>query len=117
MQFNDKTIEQLSRNLVELHSELDQLFPEYAKAKTEFENLEEWKKNIYYSVMPESGTEIQRKKVAETSEAYEMHIEGLNAARGAYNEAMAKKTSLIMKIETIRTIISAKKEEVRNFGG
>lgn len=117
MEFKDKTIEQLANNLVVIHGELEDIFPKYSKAKTDFENLEEWKKNIYFMNMPDSGTDTHKKKVAETHEAYEAHLQGLCAAREEYNLLMSKKTSLIMKIETIRTIISAKKEEVRNFGG
>jgi len=114
--FQDKTIDQVARKLVSLHAELDEVLPLYAQARSNYDMIDRWTKDVYYTNIPDEGTEIVKRKFAEISKEYKDHRKGLDAAGERYSKLSAQKTAIIMKIESYRSILSAKKEEVRSLG-
>ena len=111
------TIIELAEELEKCHLKYDKLFPDYIKKRNVYEQLEDYKKDIYYQGMPETGTEELKKKHAETNENYREYKKGLSQARLEKDRAFAMVKPIEVRIESLRTMLSALKQEIRQFGG
>ena len=108
---------ELIEELNEAHIKFEKYFPKYIQYKIEYEQLEASKKFVYSNNLPEDGPEWKAKKVAETSEEYETLCYGISNAKEKFMKGYATIEPIKMRIESLRTMISALKTEVRNFGG
>ena len=111
-------------NIPELEAELrdcldrfEKYYPKYIDAKIIWEQLEASKKFVYHSNMPDDGPEWKARKQAETSQEYKNHCDAISAAYAKKEKGLSFVKPIEMRIDSLRTVISARKEEIRQFSG
>ena len=125
------TIQELITELDEQHRKFDKLFPAYAEALCEYENLKDArdelgdsKKEVLNKYLSMDLPEWKAQKNARDNKEYFTlldDISNINAAVTDARKRWRKGWGIIepikMRIESLRTEISAMKTEIRQFGG
>lgn len=112
-----KNIQELIDELDLCHKKLDSWFVKMIDAQLVYEQLESSEKYVYLKNLPDEGTELVKRKAAETSEEYSTHRKAIHEAKALYKKIYARVEPVKMRIESLRTEISAVKQEARNFSG
>lgn len=90
----------------------------WAKAKTLYDSIEDHRKSMLAGVMSSySGSVASKETQALADDRYGHFLDGLAEARGRFLEAQVGYDNAKLKVDALRTIISARKEEIRNFRG
>ena len=110
-----KNLSQMSKSELEdclekACGEYQKVLFDYARAKLDFENLENFENTIYYSAMPQDGTVEDKKKFAYTSDEYVLHLEGLKEARKMKLLHEARYKASLAWYDTVRDIHMKRKE-------
>lgn len=108
--------DRLSQLLVDL--ERDSI--KYAESKSDYESVDDQKKP-YLALISEQFTE-EKSQTAKESKAYADRkwtalMENLSAKRLAYYKAQSQYELTKTKLDVLRTMISARKEEIKKFEG
>ncbi len=114
---NNLTIAQLEESIIEHVNKAEKSGEEWANAKALYEDLEDKRKSYLASLMPHEGSQAAKEQQALAEPVYGQYLNGLGEARKAYLIAQVKYEMDRLKIEVLRTLISTRREEVRNFKG
>lgn len=111
-------IASLVDKLVELVEKYDSASKAHAVDKANFENLKNQEES-YLSVLKLKfeGSNPERETKAYASDSWKEYESKLAAQRLAYYVAQSEMKVLETKIESMRTIISVRKEEINKFQG
>lgn len=90
----------------------------WAQAKTLYDSIEDKRKPLLAKLMSGYEGSVAAKESAALADAkYNEFLKGLGEARGEFLQAMVAYDNAKLKVDALRTIISARKEEIRNFKG
>lgn len=104
----------LERMLTVVCSKIEGAALEHARSRSDYDELKNFEKVLLAIHTPEEGTQLAKTNAALKSNEYKIHLEGLAAARKKANEDKAKLDALTSKFEALRTIISARKQEMKS---
>lgn len=104
--------------LVELVEKYDAASKSYALSKAHFEDVKS-QDDSYLSVlkMQFEGSNPEKETKAYASDKWDMYTKDLAEKRLAYYVSQSEMKVLETKIESMRTIISVRKEEINKFQG
>jgi len=91
---------------------------QWATAKATYESLEDKKKPLIAVLSDKfAGANVAKESKALADDEYKTFIEGLSGARHEYYQTQVGYDMAKLKIDALRTVISARKAEVQNFRG
>lgn len=111
---------ELEKLLIKVASQVETVGLEYAKAKTNYDNLNETMKSVFAANTPdriegvEKPTVQQKENAALLSPDYQANLKALGIARGIYLEKQVLYDAIKIKVDVLRTIISLRKQEMSN---
>ena len=108
---------ELEQMAINVTSKLGESLKEWAISKAAFEELKEFTKTVLFGAMPNDGKVTEKEKIAYTSHTYTLHLEGMACARAEYLKRDAEVDTYKAKLDVLRTVISARKEEIKRFNG
>ena len=109
---NKVTHPELENWLIQFAKAAEDMGLKMADARATMEQLEDAKKVMLYSAMPDEGKVADRERVAYTSQTYQAHLEGLSDARRIYYEAQIRYAAAQAKFEAVRSVLSIRKQEI-----
>lgn len=115
--FSQLTLSQVSNMLWEHNERLESWMGKYTDCKNTFLQLNKHLKREFYRAMPDKGTEVVKNKSANLNPEYMKFYDAVTEAEVVYTSKWGKIDVLKGKIDALISILSAKKEEVRKFGG
>lgn len=90
----------------------------WAQSKALHDSIEDKRKPMLAKLMSGfDGSVAAKESAALADERYETFLKGLSEARGEFLQAMVAYDNAKLKVDALRTIISARKEEIRSFKG
>jgi hypothetical protein len=96
----------LEEELLSAHEKLYNAGREWAKAKDDYEYLEDMKKTVKANAMPDVGPIGTREFDAEKSVNFQKHLKGISLARKTFLLKDVEYQSIKSYIDSLRTIIS-----------
>lgn len=118
MDLTKLSIPQLETHLIRWINEAEEKGNKWAAAKALFESLDDKKKPLVAVLKDRyTGSDAFKEMKALTEDDHKIFLEGLSGARHKYYEAQVAYDMAKLKIDALRTIISARKAEVQNFRG
>lgn len=119
MKFSEMTsIAHLEDLLQKFLNETKEAAIEFSEKKTRYEDLASKEKPLLASLFLKKDGAIEiRKKEAEASEEYSTFLEGLSAARGEFLIAEVHYKMGLVNIDSIRSVISTRRDEIKRFQG
>lgn len=118
MSINELSIPELSDLLTKSISICKSQGDKWAIQKSLFDSIEDKRKPLIAKLMMKfSGSQNLREQMALADHEYEIYLSGLSAARNEYFSSLVQYDNAKLKVEAIRTLISARKEEVKQFKG
>lgn len=118
MNFNELTLSELIYCLNSYIANAEKLGKDYAVKRADFEQVED-KKKPYLAVLMSrhSGAQNLKEQLALASNEWMVFLEGLAEERKAFYQAEVDYDMARLKVDTIRTVISTRREEIKNFKG
>ena len=120
MKFNidSSSISELVSQMTEVLEQLETSGKKWAEAKSVFDDITNKKDPTISSLMANvDGSQAYKEQVALGSNSYANFLKGLSAARSKYLQAQVEYDLDRLKVECIRSVLSIRKEEVKNFKG
>lgn len=118
MEITAYTIPQLESLLLKWISEVEETGNRWAEAKAEHETVDDKRKPMLAAIKcRHEGSEAKKTTLAEASKEYKIFLMGLSEARKSYLQAQVNYDTAKLKVDALRTLISARKVEVANFKG
>ena len=110
------TIPQLESFLMEWISEAEEKGNEWAAKKSLYESIDDKKKPMIATLMDKfEGSNPTKESKALSHPEYMKFLNGLSAARENYYLTQVGYDMAKLKVDAIRTVISARKEEIKRF--
>lgn len=117
-EMNHLTIPQLESKLLQWVSDSEESGKVWAEKKALYESLEDKKKPLVAVLMERfDGSNAHKETKALAHEEYKTFLAGLKEARLEYYQSQVAYDAANRKIEVLRSLLSARKEEVKNFRG
>lgn len=97
---------QIAEELSRIALEADAIWKHYSKSKSNFENLNEYKKVMFAKAFAQSDAKSDKKREMEatTSAEYVRYLEGLAAANNEYLQALAGVKSLEIRLASMQSL-------------
>ena len=118
MSFYDLSIPEMCTKIESAYSEMAKSGVKWAKSKALYESILEKKKPMLGMIQKKyEGSQSLKEGLAYADFDYATYLDGLNAAYSNYLMDQVSYDNAKLKIECLRSLISARKEEVKNFRG
>ncbi len=118
MQDNFKDLYIIEEQYKKILKESKDVREEWATAKSAYDSIHN-KKGSYVSFLmsKETGSNAEKKMRAEATDEWTVFLDGLNEANKNYLQAQANKEFYIDRLEFARSLMTNRREEIKNFGG
>lgn len=118
MELTKLSIPQLEDFLIKWVGEVEKKGMKWAETKALYETIDDKRKPTLAHLMGNyDGSNAAQEKGALSDPGYLVFLEGLSAARKDFYQSQVDYDTAKLKIDCLRTIISARKEEIKKFSG
>lgn len=115
---SDFTIGELENYCQELLADLPKVAEEWAKAKSVYATDDDKKKSVLATIMNEyEGSQAAKECLALGHQTYLDYLEKISVSRGVFLRSEIAYDIIKLKLDFLRTIISNRREEIKNFKG
>ena len=113
-------ISKLEQELLRVGNEYSKAAEDLAAAKSNYDNLNDLKKDVLSQQMTEQdmrtsgkNSEARLERLARATEEWKIHMEGVFIARTTFNQLSARLNGLEVRHKSIQSVLSVEKEKMK----